>query len=416
MSSAQVAIVGGGIVGVAAAHACLDAGYAVTILDPRGFAGGTSAGNAGWIAHVDVLPLASPKVWRRLPGWLADPLGPLTIRPSYLPRLSPWLVRFLLASRPARIRQGTEALASLHRLALPAWERLLAPLGLSGHLKRRGSLHVWTSRRDFEAADGMIAAQRRFGVPLDILDGAELRELEPAFGPGVVAAIHYPTGCHVSDPRLLTTALGDAAATRGAVLDRRAAARLEPGPDGVVVQLQDGGGVLADRVVLAAGAWSGTLAADLGDRVPLDTERGYNVTLPRGRFGLTRPVSFEGHGFVATPLDTGDRIGGAVEFAGLNAAPNFARVDAMLSRLQPLLPEADLSGGERWMGFRPSLPDSLPVIGPSRADGRVLYAFGHGHYGLTEAAVTADILAALLKGLEPPVDVKPFRPGRFRGG
>ena len=413
MAAGHVAIVGGGIVGVTAAHACLDAGHAVTILDPRGFAGGASAGNAGWIAHTDVMPLASPKAWRHVPGWLSDPLGPLAIRPAYLPRLAPWLARFLLASRPSRIAAGTEALGRLHALALPAWKRRLSGLGLAHHIRRRGTLHVWSGGA---GAAGTIAAQRRFGVPLEVLDGAGIRNLEPALGPAITGGVHYPTDASVSDPRVLTEALGEAALGRGATLDRRAVRGIRPAADGITVEPDTGDPLTVDFAVAAAGAWSKPLAAGLGDAIPLDTERGYNVTLPSGRFGLSRPVSFGDQGFVATPLDTGDRVGGAVEFAGLEAAPNFRRVDAMLARLRPLLPDADLSGGQRWMGFRPSIPDSLPVIGPSGADGRVLYAFGHGHYGLTEAAVTAEILAALIAGTTPPLDIAPYRPGRFRRG
>ena len=185
--------------------------------------------------------------------------------------------------------------------------------------------------------------------------------------------------------------------------------------EGVAVRLADGGTVRADRAVVAAGAWSAPLAASLGDRVPLDTERGYNTTLPPGTLGLTRPVMFEGEGFIASPLNTGDRVGGAVEFAGLDAPPNHARTEAMLGKLRrylPHLPEP-LPAGPRWMGFRPSLPDSLPVIGPaSRAPG-VLYAFGHAHHGLTQSAITAEIVAALIDGRPPPVDPAPYAVTRF---
>jgi D-amino-acid dehydrogenase len=182
----------------------------------------------------------------------------------------------------------------------------------------------------------------------------------------------------------------------------------------VELRFADGTSAQPDLVIVAAGAWSKPLAAAMGDKVPLDTERGYNITFPSGRLGLTCPVVFEGEGFVATPLDTGDRVGGAVEFAGLSAPPNMARVDAILTRLKRFLPELDASGGERWMGFRPSLPDSLPVIGRSAATPRVLYAFGHGHYGLTQAAATAELVAAMAAGEAAPIDPAPFRPDRFR--
>jgi D-amino-acid dehydrogenase len=410
----KVAVVGGGIVGIATTHVLLDSGHEVTILDPRGFAQGASAGNAGWIAHLDVLPLASSKAWRQVPGWLLDPLGPFAIRPSYLPRITPWLLRFAAASRPARVRASTEAITALNRLALPAWERLLGRLNLAGHLRRRGLLSVWTSQAAFNAATSTIAYQRCHGIPVTTLDAAGVRALEPALRGPVVAGAHYETGCHVSDPQRFALALGAAALARGASLIEQAVDVVSPQQEGVDLHCFGGATGLFDAVVIAAGVWSKSLARTLGDGVPLDTERGYNVTLAPGSLGLTRPVLFEGKGFVTTPLDTGDRVGGAVEFGGLNATPNFARVDAMLSKLRPYLPQARLAGGERWMGFRPSLPDSLPVIAAATGEPRVIYAFGHGHYGLTQAAATAELVAGLLARRETLIDLRPFAIDRFR--
>ncbi|MET0428459.1 MAG: FAD-dependent oxidoreductase [Microvirga sp.] len=408
----RVAIIGGGIIGVTAAHALLDAGHGVTIVDPGGFGDGASRGNAGWIAHMDVLPLASPKAWRNLPRWLMDPLGPLSVRPGYVPRLAPWLVRFLAASRPRRIRASTLAITALNQKALPAWQRRLQSLGMEGFLRPRGILSVWADPRAFEAARPLLAYQAEIGIPVEILDRARLHGLEPALGAAAVAGALFPTGCHVSDPHLLTEALGQAALDRGAALMRRPARALHA-REGIVIETDDGSNLTADRAVIAAGAWSRPFARAFGDRVPLDTERGYNTTLPSGTLGLSRPVMFEGEGFVTTPLDTGDRIGGAVEFAGLDGAPNFARIDAILARLKRFLPEARLERQTSWMGLRPSIPDSLPVIGTARGDARILYAFGHGHHGLTQAAITAELVAALIDDREPALALAPYSPRRF---
>ena len=408
----RIAIVGAGIIGCTIAHALLDDGHEVLLIDREGPAAGTSQGNAGWIAHLDILPLASPKAWRQVPRWLLDPLGPLAIRPAYLPRLAPWLLRFVAASTPARIEAGTRAIAALNGLALPAWERLLRALNLSGHLRRRGQLAVWARAADFAAAAPLIARQRGLGIPVRTLDAAAVRGLEPALA-GVAGAALYETGCHVSDPRILTLAVAQAAYARQARPLVARILRIEPGTDGVTLH-REGEAIHADLAVLAAGAWARPLAAQLGDQVPLDTERGYNATLPPGRLGLSRPVVFEGEGFVATPLDTGDRVGGAVEFGGLVSPANMARVDAILGRLRHFLPDADLSGGTRWMGFRPSLPDSLPVIGRATRTDRVIHAFGHAHHGLTQAAATAELVAALVVGRAPAIDLRPFRVDRFR--
>lgn len=406
-------IVGAGIVGVSIAHALLDEGHEVELIDREGPAAGASAGNAGWIAHMDILPLAGPKAWAHMPKWMLDPLGPLAIAPGHLPRLAPWLLRFLAASRPSRIAAGTAALSALNAAALPAWERRLAALGLSDLLRRKGILSVWTDRRDFAGAARLHARQDALGIPVERLDGDAVRRLEPAFGPEIVGGALYPTGAHVCDPRDFTLALHGAAVERGLRVTRATALGLVSDPDGVVVTTAEGNDLRGDRVILAAGAWSKPLAAWAGDRVPLDTERGYNVTVAPGTLGLSRPVMYEGMGFVTTPLDGGDRIGGSVEFAGLERPADWRRVDAMLGRLKRALPHVEVGDGVRWMGFRPSIPDSLPVIGRAAGDARVVHAFGHGHYGLTQAAATAEAVAALIGCRRPALDLAPFSPQRF---
>lgn len=409
----RVAIIGAGIIGAATAHALLDEGHAVDWIDGEGIASGTSAGNAGWIAHLDILPLASPKVWRSLPRWAFDPLGPLAIRPAYLPKLMPWLARFVAASRPARVEASTQAIIALNSRALAAWERRLGALDLAHHLRRKGLLSVWSSEAAARTAVPLVERQQSMGIAAEWLGPAALRELEPALGSRAVAGVLYPSGCHVSDPRAFTEALGRAAIERGARFQKLEAVALRRHGDDIAIVTGFGSLALYDRIVVAAGAWSKPLAASIGDDVPLDTERGYNVTLPVGRLGLSRPIMYEGEGFVTSPLDSGDRVGGSVEFGGLEAPPNYARVDAILGRLRRFLPEADLSGGTRWMGFRPSIPDSLPVIGPAKRDARVVHAFGHAHHGLTQAAITAEIVADLIAGRKPAIDTAPYSPNRF---
>jgi D-amino-acid dehydrogenase len=411
----HVAIIGAGIVGIATAHALLDQDHAVTIVDPGDQPGRACDGNAGWIAHLDILPLASEKVWRHLPHWLLDPLGPLAVRPAYLPRLAPWLVRFVACARPGRIEESIAAIRALNAQALPAWRRRLSALGMAQHLKERGLLSVYGSEAALKSAAAVIARQRAFGIPVETLDRPALAALEPALGPQAVAGALYPTGCHVGDPKALVLGLAASARERGARFLTGRARALSHDRDSVRIALEGGGTVAADKAVVAAGAWSRPLAASLGDRIPLDTERGYNATLPPGTLGLSRPVMFEGEGFVTTPLDIGDRVGGSVEFAGLDAPADFRRVDAILVRLRRFLPglPSDSGTAPRWIGFRPSLPDSLPVVGPARRTDRVFYAFGHGHHGLTQAAATADIVAGLVDGRRTQIDPAPYAATRF---
>jgi D-amino-acid dehydrogenase len=410
----RIAIIGAGIVGITVAHALLDEGHGVSLFDPDGFAERTSRGNAGFIAHTDIYPLASPKVWRQLPRWLLDPVGPLTIRARHLPHVLPWMLRFLAASRPSRVEASTAALIALNGLALPAWERRLGKLGLADqHLRRRGYLYVFTRPGDQAALAPMVRRQEQLGIPVQMLNGAGLRKLEPAFGEAALGAVHYLSGVSVDDPKSIADALGKAVLARGAALTRTSVAAVMPREGGVAVETTAAGVETFDMAVIAAGIWSKALAAGLGDNVPLESERGYNLTLPKGALGLTRSVILEGQGVALSPMDGADRIGGAVEFAGITAPPNDARIDAILTRTRRFLPQANFADGTRWMGHRPSLPDSLPVISRSSASDRIIYAFGNGHHGLTQAAAMAEIAAAVLAQRRAPIDPMPFAADRF---
>lgn len=409
----RIAVIGGGVIGIACAHKLLDDGHSVTIIDRHAFAAGASQGNAGWIAHLDVLPLASPKAWRQAPRWMIDPLGPLSIRPSYSLRILPWLIRFAAACRPQNVTASMNAIADLNSHAMSSWEHLLGKLDLSSHLRPRGFLTVWDKNANRQDLEGVFKFQRERGISVETLDGPAVRNLEPALGSKVLGGAYYPAGCHVSDPYELTLELGKAAVQRKATLLFREVKSIRSLEDGVELFYSGELPEKFDSVVLAAGAWSRSIAAGLGDRIPLDTERGYNSTFESGSFGLSRPVVFEGYGFVSTPLDTGDRIGGAVEFGGLHKTPNYERIDALIKRFKEFVPGANLRRGKKWMGFRPSIPDSLPVVSHASRDKRVVYAFGHGHYGLTQAAITAEIVADILAKRRTALDISAFSTQRF---
>jgi D-amino-acid dehydrogenase len=408
----RIAVIGAGLVGLASAHALADEGHAVTVFDREGPAAGASRGNAGWLAHTDIDPIASPKMLRQVPRFLLDPLGPLSIRPSYFLPIMPWLARLILAARPAQLARSIENLVALQSLAMPAWESLAAQLGIRDFIHRRGGLFVFESAADFAAARPHFDRQRAFGIACEDLGEDEIRQMEPGLADTVRAAAYFPDAAHVRDPRLLTEALFDAALGRG-VLFRQAAVQAVTGGEAPGVRVEGGAAEPWDAVVVAAGAWSRPLAAGLGDVVPLETERGYNVSFP-GVERLVRPIAFQGHGFVATPLETGLRIGGAVELAGLKLPPNHERSRALHTKAKRFIRDLPAyETGTQWMGFRPSLPDSLPVIDRSRASPAVVYAFGHGHYGLTQSAATGRIVADLLAGRAPPIDIARFSARRF---
>ena len=409
----DVIVVGAGVVGLSAALAAQARGLGVLVIDKSGPAAGASAGNAGAFAFSDILPLASPGILRKAPQWLLDPLGPLSVPPAYALAIAPWMYRFWRACAPAQVARSTHAQAALMALSKTALEPFLQMSGTTDMLRRAGNLQVYEGQAEFKSALPGWQARTDHGIAFEHLSASEMSALQPGLSPRFTHGTFTPEWYSIADPKAYTLALADRVRDRGGEIRVAEVIGLDPSELGVTVRLTSGPALRAGKVVLAAGAHSHLLARGLGDKIPLETERGYNTTLPSSAFDLRMQITFGGHGFVASPLSTGVRIGGAVELGGLNLPPNFKRADAMLRKAKAFLPELDTQGGIQWMGFRPSLPDSLPAIGTSHLSARVIYAFGHGHLGLTQSAGTAQLVADMLTGTTPNIDLTPFSPQRF---
>ncbi len=414
---ADVAVIGAGVIGLSIALRLATPGRRVVVIERERVAAGASRGNAGAYAFSDIQPLASPGILRQAPRWLVDPLGPLSLRPAYLPTIAPWLWRFWRACQPARVAASTQAQAALNRLAAAATHRLLGDIGALPLLHEDGNLHLYESDAEWRASLPGWQLRAEHGIAFEHAQGPGAAEAiarwQPGLSPGLVAATFVPGWATIEDPLRLVQLLASRAVESGVRLLQGEVAALAPQAQDVALRLQGGSSLHARQVVVAAGAWSHLLARCLGERIPLETERGYNTTLPPGAFDLRRQLTFPGRGFVVTPIGGGVRVGGAVELAGLRAPPNYRRADALLAHARGFLPGLHTEGGTQWMGLRPSLPDSLPALGAARDDGRVIYAFGHGHLGLTQSAATAEIVRALVDGRAPPLDLRPFSPQRF---
>ncbi|MFQ6182618.1 NAD(P)/FAD-dependent oxidoreductase [Sinorhizobium meliloti] len=413
MAEPDVIVIGAGVVGLSAAIAAVASGLSVTVLDREGPAAGASAGNAGAFAFTDILPLASPGILKKAPKWLLDPLGPLTVPPAYALKIAPWMFRFWRACQPARVAHSTAAQTALMDLSKAELEPFLGATGTAPMLRKEGNLQVYEGEAEFKASLAGWKARADHGVEFRHLDAAGIAEIQPGLAARFTHATFTPGWYSIADPKLYTLALADHFRTIGGVIERAEVITLKPVDGAVEVLSADGRAWRAAQVVLSAGAFSHRVARTLGENVPLETERGYNTTLPADAFDLRTQITFGGHGFVVTRLSTGIRVGGAVELGGLDLPPNFRRSEAMLKKAQAFLPGLKPEGGVRWMGFRPSLPDSLPAIGRARATPRVIFAFGHGHLGLTQSAGTARIVADLLTGRTPAIDIAPFSPQRF---
>lgn len=412
-----VAIVGGGIVGVATALTLQLDGHCVTLFEPREPGAQTSFGNAGGIVTNGFVPTSTPGLWKRVPTMLLDADSPLRLRWRYLPRALPWLSAFLLSGTVGRTTEIAGELATLTRGALDAHQTLLRATGNPDIVKPVGWLKIY---RD-EAALAGTAFDRtlldRFGLHYEVLDEDELRQLEPGLSRDYTRAIFYPDSAFASTPFALTQAYLRTFLDRGGRLVREEARRFEIGVTGLSRLVTDRTIHDVDQVVIAAGARSALLTAPLGQPLPLDCERGYHLTLSWNGADpvLNRPVVVGGPQFVLCPMANGLRLTGGVEIAGLDAAPDFRRIRRMLTLAQRALP--GLSGeitGE-WMGFRPSFPDSKPVIGRSSRHRNLWFAFGHGHLGLTLSAVTGRLIADAMAGRPESIPLAPFRDSRFRG-
>lgn len=401
----RIVVVGAGIVGLSAANALLADGHAVWVVDCGAATTGASKGNAGGLAVTEIIPLDFAGTLWKLPRWLMDPLGPVSIGAADAVRMLPWMRAMARTMRPGRRAAATAALAEAHG----DFTALLETLGLREELCERGALWVYESRAGFEADAADRRSRRAHGVVMYEISAAEARAMEPALGPRTVAGVFTPQWSHVRDPATIVDGLHrhlDAAGARFVTGEAL-------GPDGAALALADGRTLAFDHLVIAAGAWSSRLARAVGDRVLLESERGYNTTLADPGIALTREIIFAENHFVATPMRHGLRIGGAAEFKGLDAPPNPRRSAALAALATRYLPGLRTEGGRQWMGHRPATPDSLPVIGRSPRRGDVTYAFGHGHLGLTLGPTTGRMVADIVAGRPGHVDAAPFSISRF---
>jgi len=392
----DIVVIGAGIIGINVALALQRHGADVLVFDRTGVGAEASQSNAGAFAFSDIVPLATPGVLWRAPRWLLDPLGPLSIPPSYALPLLPWLLRFFRASLPDRYAAGLAAQAALMTLSREALERQVANVDAGHLLLREGQLQIFDSEQTFRASLPVWEERARHGIRFDLLHGADaLAKLQPGLDPRFKHAGFTPDWLNTCDPAAWLAHLAETFRQRGGRIERAEVVALKAEENSVHLRLSGREVQSARQVIVAAGAWSHHLARTLGDRIPLETERGYNTTLPEGAFDLRTHLTFSDHGFVVSRINGGVRVGGAVELGGLRRPPDFRRSQVLLAKAARFLPGLRTEGGTEWMGFRPSLPDSLPIIGRSPHCARVIHAFGHGHLGLTQAAATGRSLRPL---------------------
>jgi D-amino-acid dehydrogenase len=413
MAKKRMAVVGAGVVGLACASRLQMRGWEVTLVDPRDPGMHCSYGNAGCLSRASCVPLGLPGVLSKVPGWLLDPSGPLAIAPRYALAIAPWLWRFWRNTTLDRVNRIADALHALLDPTVEKWRPLAAWAGVPELIRQDGYAFVYESAAAYEGDALGRELRRARGVRIEVLEGGAVREFDRALSPAITHMVLLPEQGHVPNPLRLSQALASRLREGGARFVQQAATGFEFHEGRVKRVRTEAQAIEVDAVVIAAGAHSKPLAAHLGAAVPLETERGYHVMIEDPGVQPRIPVCSGEGKYFATPMEGGLRVAGTVELAGLHAQPSWSRADALLSGARRLLPGLAYGTVDRWMGHRPSLPDSKPVIGRAPKAPNAFFAFGHGHVGLTAAAPTADIVASLASGEAPEIDIAPFAADRF---
>ena len=409
-------IIGAGIVGVSTAAFLQREGYAVTIIDRVPPGEGCSFGNAGGIAFAEIAPTIHPRMLTKIPRWLLDPLGPLTIRWSYLPKALPWFLASMRNTAPERVAMITKARADLGLRAVSDFENLLKPAGGHDLMVYRETLRLFDSDQQFQGEAEERRIKAAHGFPVEIYSGDQARELEPDIGKNITHASTAGGWFFVTNPERVVKTLAAHVVSNGGTILNDDVKRIET-RDGEARQLHLASGktIPLDKLIVCAGAYSHQLAKQVGDKVLLEAERGYHMVLPNAGVKLSRSLTYARTPGAATPMDMGLRLAGTDEFAGLDAAPNYKRADALwhvFKRALPgLLPPDEKT--TRWMGRRPGTPDSLPVLGRSATTKNLFYNFGHGHMGLTWGPTTGRLLSEIIAGKPSNMDLEVFSANRF---
>lgn len=407
-------VIGAGVAGLSTALYLQRAGVAVAVIDPLGPAGGASFGNAGLLSPDTAVPIALPGMLRKVPGWLTDPLGPLSVRPSYFPRALPWLMRWIESGRLQRVLAISDAMRALHRELLDCWQELLGPVLYRDLIRPAGQVQVWEGDADTANAAVERQVRERHGVRTETLDADDLRQMFPGIAREVTRGLLVPGNGFTVSPQRSVQTLGELFRQEGGMLINERAMKLIPRESSGWMVMSNVANRSAEHIVVAAGAWSRQLLEPLGIKVALETERGYHAMLFSPEVMPALPISNKTRAFGVTPMEDGLRVAGTVEISGLDAPPNEERAKILVQHARRMFPALSGAQVRYWMGFRPSTPDSLPILGDVSGRPGLHLVFGHGHFGMTGGPPSGRLVARLITGQAPGIDPAPYAAQRFR--
>ena len=408
-----IAVIGAGVVGLSTALYLRRSGRDVTIIDPLPPPGGASYGNAGMISADTSVPIALPGMLRKVPSWLTDPLGPLAVRPSYFPKALPWLMRWIAASRMPRVLEISDAMRALHKDAFLCWEELLGPQNFADLVRPAGQVHVWETDAGTPGAALERQLRERQGIASQALTSDDLRQMFPGISTAVRRGVLVPGNGYTVSPQRIVQTLHRLFLEAGGRVVPENVMKIMPREGGGYDLMTNVGFHTAHEIVVAAGAWSVRLLKPLGVSVPLETERGYHVMLPTPNVSLTTTLSNKSRSFGVTPMEQGLRVAGTVEIAGLDAPPDERRAKALLANVRTMFPDVNTDGHRFWMGFRPSTPDSLPIVGEVAGRPGLFLAVGNGHFGMTGGPPSGRLLSQLMNRQPTAFNAAAYGPQRF---
>lgn len=408
----DVAVIGGGVIGLCTALNLQRKGFDTAIIDPLPSGSSATYGNASMISPDASVPLSTPGLLKNLPRLLFRSESPLFIKPSYLPIATPWLLKLLRAGKKEQFYRSAKALRELHQQALIEYELLLGEDLYKQNIQTKGQIHIWHNEHPSEAEIIAEKIRKQQGIKTEKIEFDQLKELLPDIAPNVTRALLFTDNGKAYDPFQLAQTIKTLFLKEGGTLKHNKVLKILPQGNGFKL-ITNSHEFFSKKIVVAAGAWSLELVRPLGIKFPLETERGYHLQIKNPGIRVDYPILCKSLGFGITTIGDELRLAGTVEIAGLRAQPNFSRIKAIKNNAKKIFPALQFDNYASWMGFRSSTPDTLPVLSESKKIPNLFIACGHGHTGLTAGAVSGRLMSEIIAKKECFIDPTPYRLDRF---
>ena len=411
-NKSSVGVIGAGIQGVCISLSLIKKGFNVVLIDQED-PGTKSAsyGNAGHFSPYASVPMNRPDILADIPSMLFNSTGPLALKWNYVPKMIPWFLQFIKNCSKKKMMHTAKYMHQILNLALPAYDELFEDINISGLVENKGILYFWTDK-DLKSRELEIKIRNELGVKQQILSPHEIHDLEPHIKKIYHGGALYSNARHARNPKKILLKLFDRFIKKGGQFKKENVQTISFKSDDRPIIKTDLNSYYFDKVVVACGAFSKKLTDQVGENIPLDTERGYHVHFQGYDRLLSRPVIFLNRGFGITPMEQGLRVVGTVEFGGLNNPASKKRILNLVNNAKYLLPELKEHQDE-WLGFRPTLPDYLPILGPSKNHKNLFYSFGHHHLGWTLGAISGKIISGMIAGENTNLDLSAYNSQRF---